>query len=290
MWKDLFCACLAAATVVLTAGRAHGQETPDWTRPFPAFKLIGNVYWVGTYDLSTYLITTPQGHILVNSGLKSTVPQIADGIEKLGFKVADTKILLTTQAHWDHVAGFGDLKRLTGAKVMVSEPDAPVLADGGKSDFRWGNEPGSRFDPVTVDRRLKDGDKVTLGGVTLTAHLHPGHTKGSTSFTFTVREAGKDYRVIIANMGSINQGVTVNGMPNYPTIAADYARTFAAQKTIPVDVFLSSHAGQFRLHEKYKPGDTYDPNRFVDPKGYLAAVEDMEQRFKAQLAKERAGQ
>ena len=290
MWKHPLCVWLAAAAVIVTASRAHSQETPDWTRPFPAFKLIGNVYWVGTYDLSTYLITTPQGHILVNSGLKSTVPQIADGIEKLGFKVADTKILLTTQAHWDHVAGFGELKRLTAARVMVSEPDAPVLADGGKSDFRWGNEPGSRFDPVTVDRRLKDGDKVTLGGVTLTAHLHPGHTKGSTSFTFTVREAGKDYRVIIANMGSINQGVTVNGMPNYPTIAADYARTFAAQKTIPVDVFLSSHAGQFRLHEKYQPGDTYDPNRFVDPKGYLAAVEDMEQRFKAQLAKERAGQ
>jgi len=289
MWKHPLCVWLAAAAVIVTAGRAHSQETPDWTRPFPAFKLIGNVYWVGTYDLSTYLITTPQGHILVNSGLKSTVPQIADGIEKLGFKVADTKILLTTQAHWDHVAGFGELKRMTGASVMVSEPDAPVLADGGKSDFRWGNEPGSRFDPVTVDRRLKDGDKVTLGGVTLTAHLHPGHTKGSTSFTFTVREAGKDYRVIIANMGSVNQGVTVNGMPNYPTIAADYARTFAAQKTIPVDVFLSSHAGQFRLHEKYKPGDTYDPNRFVDPKGYRAAVEDMEQRFDAQLAKERAG-
>lgn len=172
---------------------------------------------------------------------------------------------------------------------MVSEADAPVLADGGRSDFRWGNEAGSHFDPVTPDRRLKDGDTVTLGGVTLTTHLHPGHTKGSTSFTFTVRDVGKDYRVIIANMASINPGVTVNGMPNYPTIAADYARTFAAQKTIPVDVFLASHAGQFRLHEKYKPGDAYDPNRFVDPKGYLTAVEEQEQRFKAQLAKERAG-
>jgi metallo-beta-lactamase class B len=289
MWKRLLCLWLMAAGTIAAAGVAHAQETPDWTRPFPAFKLIGNVYWVGTYDLSTFLITTPQGHILVNSGLERTVPQIADGMEKLGFKLSDTKILLTTQAHWDHVAGFGELKRLTKATVMVSEADAPVLADGGKSDFRWGKEEGSRFDPVTVDRRLKDGDTITLGGVTLTAHLHPGHTKGSTSFTFTVREAGRDYRVIIANMGSINPGVTVNGMPTYPTIGQDYARTFAAQKTIPVDVFLASHAGQFRLHEKYKPGDPYDPNRFVDPKGYRAAVEDLEQRFKAQLAKERAG-
>jgi metallo-beta-lactamase class B len=290
MWKRLLCQWLVAAGVIAAAAAAHAQETPDWTRPFPAFKLIGNVYWVGTYDLSTFLITTPQGNILVNSGLKRTVPQIADGIEKLGFKLSDTKILLTTQVHWDHVAGFGELKRLTGAAVMVSEADAPVLADGGRSDFRWGNEEGSRFDPVTADRRLKDGDTITLGGVTLTAHLHPGHTKGSTSFTFTVREAGKDYRVIIANMASINAGVTVNGMPKYPTIGQDYARTFAAQKTIPVDVFLASHAGQFRLHEKYKPGDVYDPNRFVDPKGYRAAVDDLEQRFKTQLAKERAGQ
>jgi metallo-beta-lactamase class B len=288
MWTRLRAVALLAA--FLAAGPARAQETPDWTRPFPPFKLIGNVYWVGTYDLSTFLITTPQGHILVNSGLERTVPQITAGIEKLGFKVPDVKVLLTTQAHWDHVAGFGELKRLTGAAVMVSEADAPVLADGGKSDFRWGNEPGSRFDPVTVDRRLKDGDTIALGGATLTAHLHPGHTRGATSFTFTVREAGRDYRVIIANMATINQGVTVNGMPDYPTIGADYARTFAAQKKIPVDVFLSSHAGQFRLHEKYKPGDAYDPNRFVDPKGYLTAVEELERRFKAQLAKERAGQ
>jgi metallo-beta-lactamase class B len=287
MWTRLRLAALMAAIVLAVPVRA--QETPDWTRPFPPFKLIGNVYWVGTYDLSTFLITTPQGHILVNSGLKRTVPQIAEGMEKLGFRLSDTKILLTTQAHWDHVAGFGELKRLTGATVMVSEADAPVLADGGRSDFRWGNEPGSRFDPVTVDRRLKDGDTITLGGTTLTAHLHPGHTKGATSFTFTVPEAGRDYRVIIANMASINQGVTVNSMPQYPTIAADYTRTFAAQEAIAVDVFLASHAGQFRLHDKYKPGDAYDPDRFVDPRGYRTAVADLEQKFKAQLAKERAG-
>ena len=290
MWKHLLCAWLVAATVIVSTGRAHSQETPDWTRPFPAFKLIGNVYWVGTYDLSTYLITTPQGHILVNTGLKTTVPLIVDGMAKLGFKLSDTKILLATHAHWDHVAGLAELKRLTGARVMMSEADAPLLVDGGLSDFRWGDDLKSRFDPVIVDRRLKDGDTVTLGDVTITAHHHPGHTKGATSFTFTVRDAGRDYRVVIANLGSINPGVTVTGMPKYPTIGDDYARTFAAQKALPVDVFLASHAGQFRLHEKYKPGDPYDPNRFVDPKGYLAAVDTMEQRFKAQLAKERSGQ
>ncbi len=288
MWKRLFCAWMVATFAIAATDSAYAQQTPDWTRPFPAFKLVGNVYWVGTYDLSAYLVTTPQGHILINTGLEATVPQIVDGIERLGFKPSDTKILLATHAHWDHVAGLAALKRLTGARVMMAEADAPLLEDGGRSDFRWGDDEGSRFDPVAVDRRLKDGDTVTLGGVTLTAH-HPGHTRGATSFTFTVRDAGRNYRVVIANMGSINPGVTVSGMPKYSTIGRDYARTFAAQKALPVDVFLASHAGQFRMHEKYKPGDAYDPNRFVDPKGFLAAVDVLEQRFKAQLAKERAG-
>jgi metallo-beta-lactamase class B len=141
---------------------------------------------------------------------------------------------------------------------------------------------------VQVDRGLKDQDRIALGGVTLTAHHHPGHTKGATSFTLTVREAGRDYRVAIANMGSINPGVTVSGMPKYRTIGDDYARTFAAQKALPVDVFLASHASQFGMHDKYQPGYPYDPNRFVDPAGYLAAVERLEGIFHEQLARERA--
>ena len=139
-----------------------------------------------------------------------------------------------------------------------------------------------------VDQRLKDRDTVTLGDVTITAHHHPGHTKGATSFTLTVRENGRDYRVIVANMGSINPGVTVSGMPKYPTIGQDYVKTFAAQKTLQVDVFLASHAAQFRMHDKYKPSDAYDPNRFVDPAGYRTAVERAEKTYLDQLAKERA--
>ncbi len=280
---------LCALACWLAAGtRPSAQQNADWSRPFPPLRLIGNVYWVGTYDLSTYLITTPAGHILVNTGLKDTVPEIKAGIERLGFYLSDVRILLATHAHWDHVAGLAELKRLTRARVMMAEADAPVLEDGGASDFRWGDDPATRFEPVKVDRRLKDGDTVTLGGVTLTALHHPGHTKGATTFTLTVRDGGRDYRVVIANMGSINPGVTVKGMPKYPTIGQDYARTFAAQKALPVDVFLASHASQFRLHEKYRPGDPYDPNRFVDPKGYLAAVEQLERAFRAQLAKEGA--
>lgn len=267
---------------------ATAQQNAEWRQPFPPFKMIGNVYWVGTYDLSTYLITTDAGHILINTGFEDTVPQIVEGVEKLGFKMADVKILTATHAHGDHVAGLAALKRLTGAQMMMSEADAALLEDGGISDFRFGDGRTPSFEAVKVDRRLKDQDTIVLGGVTLTAHHHPGHTKGATSFTMTVREGGRDYRVAIANMGSINPGVTVSGMPKYPTIGDDYARTFAAQKALPVDVFLASHAAQFRMHDKYKPGDAYDPNRFVDPKGYLAAVERLEGIYREQLARERA--
>jgi metallo-beta-lactamase class B len=267
---------------------AVAQQNAAWRQPFPAFKLIGNVYWVGTYDLSTYLITTDAGHILINTGFEDTVPLIVEGVERLGFEMADVKILLATHAHGDHVAGLAELKRLTGAQMMMSEADAVLLEDGGISDFRFGDGRTPSFAAVKVDRRLKDQDTVELGGVTLTAHHHPGHTKGATSFTLTVREAGRDYRVGIMNMAGINGGVTVSGMPNYATIADDYARTFAAQKTLPIDVFLSSHAAQFGMHEKYKPGDAYDPNRFVDPRGYLAAVERLEKLYLDQLARERA--
>ena len=263
-------------------------QNPEWRQPFPAFKLIGNVYWVGTYDLSTYLITTDAGHILINTGFPETVPEIQKGVEQLGFQLRDVKILLATHAHADHVAGLAELKRLTGAEMWMSEADAVSLEDGGKSDFRFGDSPETYIDPVQVDRTLKDQDRIALGGVTLTAHHHPGHTKGATSFTLTVREGDRDYRVAIVNMGSINPGVTVSGMPKYPTIGDDYARTFAAQKALPVDVFLASHASQFGMHTKYQPGAPYDPNRFVDPAGYLAAVERLEGIFREQLARERA--
>jgi metallo-beta-lactamase class B len=274
-------------SLVLCAS-ATAQQNDDWRRPFPPFKMIGNVYWVGTYDLSTYLITTDAGHILVNTGFDDTVPLIVQGVEQLGFKMADVKILLATHAHGDHVAGLAQLKRLTGAQMMMSEADAVLLEDGGISDFRFGDGRTPSFEAVKVDRRLKDQDTVALGGVALTAHHHPGHTKGATSFTFTVPEEGRNYRVVIANMGSINPGVTVSGMPKYPTIAADYARTFAAQKALTVDVFLASHAAQFGMHDKYNPGAAYDPNRFIDPQGYRAAVERLEQVYLAQLAQERA--
>jgi metallo-beta-lactamase class B len=280
----LFVTC--AVSMTLRAQSAQSVGSPEWVKAFPPFRLIGNVYWVGTYDLSSYLITTPAGHILINTGLPQTVPQITTGIELLGFNVADVKVLTATHGHFDHVAGLAQLKRLSKAQMVMSEADAQLLESGGKTDFRWGEDPTARFEPVTVDRRLKDGDTIALGGVVLTAHHHPGHTKGATSFTLDVREDGRTYKVGIINMGSINPGVRVRGMPLYPTIGDDYARTFREQKAMMVDVFLASHAAQFRMHDKYKPGDAYRADRFVDPAGYRSAVERMETAYRDQMAKE----
>jgi metallo-beta-lactamase class B len=280
----LFLGCLGLTSLSLAA-----QNDPNWTRPFPPFRIVGNVYWVGSYDLATYLIATPQGHILINTGVGDTAKQIKASVEQLGFNFADTKILTATHGHFDHVAGMAELKRMTGARLLVSEPDKELLESGGRLDFRFGDTPGARFEPVNVDGTFKDSDTISLGGTVLTAHHHPGHTKGATSFTLNVQEGGNSYRVVIANMGSINPGVTVSGMPKYPGIGADYARTFKAQKDLPIDIWLASHASQFKLHEKYTPGDSYDPDRFVDPRGFKASVEQLEKTYLEQLARERAG-
>jgi metallo-beta-lactamase class B len=265
---------------------AQSLTNPDWIKPFPPFQMVGNVYWVGTYDLSSYLITTPAGHILVNTGLAQTIPRIKAGIEQLGFKLSDVKILTATHGHFDHVAGLAELKQMTGARVVISEQDAELLESGGKSDFRFGDDPGARFEPVKVDRRLKDGDKIELGGVILTAHHHPGHTKGATSFTFDVRENNKTYRVGIMNMPGINPGVRVSGMPKYPEIAQAYTQTFHDQKEMKIDVWLASHAAQFDMHKKYQQGDAYNPDRFVDPEGFQTAVARLEKLYRDQLVKE----
>ena len=280
---------LAIAAVACGHAASSAQNNPEWTRPFPPFRIIGNIYWVGSYDLSTYLITTPQGHILINTGIGDTAQKIKASVEQLGITLRDVRILTATHGHWDHVAGMADLQKMTGATVVTSELDKELLESGGKADFRWGDTPSARFDPVRVDRTFKDGETISLGGTSLTLHLHPGHTKGATSFTTDVRENGKTYRVIIANLGSINPGVRVTGMPGYPGIEQDYARTFRAQKAMTIDVFLASHASQFGLHAKYKPGDAYNPERFVDPAGFLEAVTGLEKTYLAQVSKEQAG-
>lgn len=273
-------AILAAAVCALA------QPNPEWTRPFPAHRIVGNVYYVGTYDLACYLITTPQGNILINTGLEGSAPLIQASVESLGFKLKDTKILLATHAHYDHTAAMAELKRLTGAKFLASAADVPTFEDGGKSDYLF-TDPKFRFAPVNVDGRLKDGQKISLGGTELTVYSHPGHTRGSVSYGLTITENGRNYHVLIANMGSINPGTKLIGNKKYPQIADDYARTFREQKKLECDVFLSSHASQYSLHDKWKPGQAYSPDTFVDPEGYKAAVARAETNYLEWLAKEK---
>ena len=284
-----FAGLLASAPLALNAQTAIKQlpvNNPNYVKPFVPFRVIGNLYYVGTYDLAVYLITTPAGHILINTGINDSTAAIRSNIEKLGFKLSDVKLLLATHGHWDHVGAMAEIKRLTGARMLMQEADADMLESGGSQDYRYPQGRGAIYEPVKVDQRLKDGDKVRLGDTELTVMHHPGHTKGSTSFSYNLREGGRNYNVLIANMGSINPGVQVSGMPGFPEITKAYASTFEKQKQLKPDVWVSSHAAQFNMHEKYKPGDPYDPKRFVDPQGYQAKVQNYEKLFRAQLQKE----
>ena len=264
-------------------------QSPDtWSKPFPPFRIAGNLYYVGSYELASYLITTSKGHILINSGLAGSAHLIHANLDSLGFKFSDIKILLATHGHFDHVGGMAEIKRLTGAQLMIQESDVQVLEDGGKSDYVGGNLIKA-FDPVKVDQALKDQVTITLGETMLILHHHPGHTKGASSFTTTVSDEKRSYRVLIVNMPSILEGVRLLGMPTYANVGKDYARTFQALKDTSFDIWLSSHASQFGLHDKYNPGDPYKPERFIDPEGYRRAIHDYEAKFDEQLEKERKG-
>src|SRR5436853_3070518 len=220
------------------AALAAGQGPADWHEPFPAHKVIGNVYYVGSKDLATYLITTPEGHILINSGFDRTVPLIQRSVESLRFKMTDDKNLLASHAHSDHVAGHARLQKLTGARVFVMRGDDQVIASGGKGQYLY---PADRWDPCKVDRVLKDRDEVQLGGVTLVARLTPGHTRGCTTWTWHVEEGGKKYDVVVLGSPNVNPGYELVDNKDYPEIADDFARTFDLLKNLPCDVFLGAH-------------------------------------------------
>jgi metallo-beta-lactamase class B len=260
-----------------------------FVKPFPPFRIVGDLYYVGTYDLAVYLITTKEGNILINTGINDSAPAIRANIESLGFKFSDVKLLLATHGHWDHVGALAEIKQLTGAQMLMHEGDVDLLESGGGRDFRFPEGRGTIYPPIKVDRRLKDGDKVRLGETELTVLHHPGHTKGATSFTYTTEDGGRKYEVLIVNMPSINPGVTVRYMPGYPQINEAYLTTLAKQKQLKPQVWVSSHAGHFDMHQKYKPGDPYDPNRFVDPEGYQKKIQSYERLFNEAQQREREG-
>ena len=280
---------IARSIMILFCGAlivSPAAAQPDgWAKPFPGHRVIGNLYAVGTYDLASFLITSQDGHILINTGLEDSTSLIRENIESLGFRLEDVRILLTTQAHWDHTAALAEIKEVADAEMWATAGDAPVLEDGGFSDPHFGGR--ESFAPVKVDRILTDAEVIELGETRLTVLETPGHTVGSSSYTMTVREAGRDYAVVIANMGSINAGKRLVVEPTYPGVAEDFAETFRRQKLLPVDVWVASHGSQYGLHEKYKAGQPYDPDTFVDPAGFLAEVERLERVYLEQVAAER---
>jgi len=272
---------------LLLASSALAQSSPDWTEPFPPFHIAGNLYYVGSKGLANYLITTPQGNILINSDLEANVPMIEASIEKLGFKFKDTKILLISHAHWDHDAGSAKIKEMTGASYMVMDADVPVVESGGKADFQYGNRSDFLYQPTKVDRVLHDGDEVTLGGTVLVAHLTPGHTKGCTTWTMKVTEAGKTYNAVIVGSPNVNPGYKLVHNQNYPQIAEDYERMWRVLKSLSCDIFLGAHGAYFGLEEKYARLKNGGENPFLDSDGYKKFVADKEQEFSAELAKQR---
>lgn len=280
----LFLFSLCASLFFSISASAAVPDT--WTKPFPGHRVIGNLYAVGNYDLASYLITSDAGHILINTGLAESTGPIRANIESLGFRLEDVKILLSMQAHFDHTAALAEIKAITGAQMWATPDDDRLLADGGTSDPHFGS--ALSFKPIAVDRMIRDGEVIELGDIRLTVHEHGGHTEGSSSYSMRVHEGGRDYDVVIANMGTINDGKRLLVDPTYPGVAEDFASTFERQKAMHVDVWVAAHGSQYGLHDKYKPGDAYSPDTFVDPEGFLAEVERLEALYKAQLEAERA--
>src|SRR5437867_10853870 len=270
-YKTLLLALLAGVcTVQLAAEVVDGYDND---KPFPAHKVIGNIYFVGTEGLGSFLITTPQGHILINSDYEQTVPMIRTSVEKLGFRFTDVKILLGSHAHADHMEGDALFKKLTGARVMALEQDVPLLQK---------LRPGGK--PHPIDRILHDGDEVTLGGVTLVAHLTPGHTRGCTTWTMKVQDGGRAYDVVIIGSVGVNPGFKLVNNTDIPHIADEFERAFTVMRALPCDIPLASHPAMFNMIEKHAKLGQGGTNPYVDPAGYKAELDLTEAMFRAVLA------
>ncbi len=267
-----------ATSVIAQQVEEPKATNPEWSKPFKPFRIAGNLYYVGTYDLACYLITTKEGNILINTGLAASAAQIKSNIEALGFAYKDIRVLLTGQAHYDHVGAMAEIKAATGAKLMVDEQDASVLADGGRSDYAFGRAV-PLFKPVKPDSLLHDKDVIQLGDMQITMLHLPGHTKGSAGFLFTVKDSSRSYKIFIANMPTIVIDKKFADVTEYRAIQADYAYTLNAMKNVSFDIWLAAHASQFNLHEKHKEGGSYNPAAFFDQEGYNSALAELQSDY-----------
>ncbi len=257
----------------------------DWTTPVAPFKISDNLYYVGSRDLAAYLIVTPKGNILINANLESSPAQIRRSVEQLGFRWTDTKILLNSQAHYDHAAGAAEVLRETHAQHMIMEGDVDVIRSGGANDF---DPTLPHFPPARVNRTLHDNDTVTLGGTTITAHKTAGHTRGCTAWTMQMHEGGRTLNVVIVGGWALNPGVPLvprNGKPAaYPGISTDFDHTFATLQALPCDVFLGAHGIYFNMLPKLGRLPNEGPSVWIDPDGYRNAVFEHEAAYRKELA------
>jgi metallo-beta-lactamase class B len=281
---------IAVALLVAWPGARALQEflkayTIRWNTPTEPFQIIGNIYYVGTNGIAVYLITSPQGHILIDTALPGATQQIRSSIAKLGFKVADIKYLLTTHAHLDHAGGLAELKKETGAQLIAGTADRPLLEGG----YYPGEEENVelQFPPVKVDRTVGDGDTVTLGDITITAHATPGHSPGCTTWTMNVREGDQDHTAVFFCSATVALNRLV-GNPTYPGIVDDYRKTFERVRDIKGDVFLAPHPEMYDMPGKRARMAQLGPNPFVNAKDFPTYVETLKKDFEASLAKQTA--
>ena len=282
------------AVVMIAAMQVSARADASWTTPFPAFRIAGNIYYVGSADLGSYLIVTPKGDILINSSFEANVPLIEKSMEQLGFHFSDVKILLISHAHNDHCAGAAEVIKLTGAKYFVMDGDVPVVESGGKADFAYGAKSENWYPPAHVDRVLHDGDTVSLGETVLTAHKTAGHTKGTTTWALDEPgvaevDAGRPLHVVIVGSPNVNPGYKLVDNKNYPAIAADYAQGFRMLKALPCDIFLGAHGQYFDLKEKYARWKGGERNAFIAPDDYKGYIAEREQAFEDELKRQTAG-
>lgn len=273
------CAPVSPPASPSLAGVARAMR--GWNRPVDPFRVIANIYYVGTNELAIFLVTTPAGHILIDSGFDESVPLVKASVERLGFAISDVKVLLSSHAHIDHVGGHARMRALTGARVLATAPDAALIRSGGGGPLAL----DSTWPPAIVDGILEDGQKVELGGTTLVAHLTAGHTPGATTWTTTVEENGRRLAVVFFSSSTLFTETPLVGNQAYPQIAADFERSYAFWTAVPCDVFLASHGGFFGLvdkRERLARGEK--PNPFIDPAGWRRLIADQEANFRRRLA------
>lgn len=268
-----------------TASYCTLNAQSDWDDPFPPHRIADGLYYVGSKGLASYLVTTTNGHILINSSFERTVPIIRTNVEALGFKFRDIKILLTSHAHSDHASGHALIKELTGARAEVMEGDATVIANGGVGQYLYDDH----WKPCKVDRVLRDGDIVALGEARLTARLTPGHTRGCTTWLMQANESGKTWNVVIIGSPNVNEGYVLVKNHDYPQIANDYEKSFHLLKSFPCDIFLGAHGNYYGMTAKYERlQKSPKANPFIDQEGYRAYVQDRLQAFEEALRKQKA--